>query len=562
MTLPFLPSHRRTLMRRYRRIVNIFLKHGLGFLIERLHLTGLVSLPGKILQGLTTGSAREKSFSLRFKHALEELGPTFVKLGQLLSVRPDLLPDEFGRELKNLQDHVAPDDFAYVRATIEAELGGPLSKFFSRVEETPIGSASICQAHRAFLLDGTPVTLKVIHKGIEETVTQDLEAIYGIARLVEDRMPELKIYEPVKLVEEFEKHLRRELDMSVEGRNADLFRKNFEGDRRVLFPRVYWEYTRRSLLTIEYVDGANITDRAALLAAGHDPAVIARHGAEVFAKMVLVDGLFHGDPHPGNLFIDGQNRICFIDFGITGRLSLDQREKLTLLIAGIILRDVTLIVKGLFLMDMLPSDWDAVAFRADTEEFLNEYYNLPLARIEIGRVVFEIIGIANRHRIRVPAAFSLLSKSLLTIEGIGRDLDPNFMLFPILKPHLTRFAWNLFTPERFVRDGIHFLDDLRTFFCVLPFRVNTITRKLERGELSIEFRHVGLETLIRKLDTVSSRIAASLVLSAIIIGSALITFSGKGPTIMGVPAFGAAGFLIAGIFGILLVVSILRSGSS
>lgn len=548
-------------MRRYRRIVHVFLKRGLGFLIERLHLTGLVSLPGRLLQNLASEPARDKSFSLRFKAALEELGPTFVKLGQLLSVRPDLLPDEFGRELRNLQDHVAPDDFAYIRATIERELGGPLARFFTRIDETPIGSASICQAHRAELHDGTAVTVKVLHSGIEETVAQDLEAIYGIARIVEDRMPEFKIYEPVKLVEEFEKHLRREMDMTVEGRNAELFRKNFDGDARVFFPRVFWEYTRRSVLVLEFVDGVKISDRAALLSTGHEPGVIARRGAEVFAKMVLVDGLFHGDPHPGNLFIDGRNRICFIDFGITGRLSLDQREKLTLLIAGIILRDVTLIVKGLFLMDMLPSDWDAVAFRADTEEFLNEYYSLPLARIEIGRVIYEIIGIANRHRIRVPAAFSLLSKSLLTIEGIGRDLDPGFMLFPILKPHLTRFAWNLFTPERLVRDGIHFLDDLRTFFCVLPFRVNTITRKLERGELSIEFRHVGLETLIRKLDTVSSRIAASLVISAIIIGSALISFSGKGPTFMGVPAFGAAGFLVAGIFGILLVVSILRSGS-
>lgn len=560
--IPLFPSRRRSLRRRYRRIVNVFLRHGLGFLIERLHLCGLVSLPLKLARQFSLDDSRERSLSLRLKSAFEELGPTFVKFGQLLSVRPDIMPEELGRELQNLQDTVAPDDFAFVRGTIERELGGPLERFFSRVEETPVGSASICQAHRAFLKDGTPVTVKVRHRGLEETVDDDLEALYGIARMVEERMPELSIYEPVKLVEEFEKHLRREMDMTTEAKNADAFRRNFEGDDRVCFPAVHWDYTRRGILVTDYVEGVKVTDRAALEAAGHDPRVIARRGAEVFAKMVLVDGLFHGDPHPGNLFIDGKNRISFIDFGITGRLSLDQREKLTLVITGIILRDVPLIVKGMFLMDMLPSDWDAVAFRADTEEFLNDYYNVPLARIEIGRVIYEIIVIANRHRIRVPASFSLLAKTLLTMEGIGRRLDPDFLLFPILKPHLTRFAWNLFTPERFARDAIHFLDDLRTFFCVLPFRVNTITRKLERGELSLEFRHVGLEALIRKLDVVSSRIAASLVISAIIIGSALITFSGKGPTVWGVPAFGAVGFLIAGVFGVLLIVSIFRSGSS
>lgn len=551
---------RKSLVRRYRRIADVLLKHGLGFLLERLHLTNLVSLSIRLAHGFSGELPRERNLALRVKSAIEELGPTFIKFGQLLSVRPDILPEEYGLELRELLDSVQPDDFTHVRATIERELGGPIDRFFTEVGETPIGSASICQAHRARLKDGSWVTLKVLHKGIETTVRDDLEVLYGLARLVETRMPELAIYEPVRLVEEFEKHILKEMDLSNEGQNADAFRRNFEGDARVLMPRVHWETTRRGLLTIEYVDGIKISDVAALRAAGHDPVLIARRGAELFAKMVLVDGLFHGDPHAGNLFIAGDNRICFIDFGITGHLSLDQREKLTLLIAGVTLRDTALIVKGMFLMDMLPGDWDASAFKSDTEEFLNEYYNLPLKQIEIGKLIYEIIKIANRHRIRVPACFSLLSKTLLTMEGLGRTLDPEFELFPILKPHLMRFAWNLFTPERLVRDGIHFLDDLRTFFFVLPFRINTITKKLERGDLSLEFRHVGLEELITKLDTVSTRISAAMVISAIIIGSSLITFSGKGPTVMGVPAFGAVGFIIAGILGLILVASILRSG--
>jgi len=550
------------LLLRYKTIANVLIKHGLGFVIERLGLIRFVPFKSRIFKILTYDESprRKGTLAERVKSALEELGPSFIKFGQLLSLRPDMIPENFVTELSKLQDSVEPFPFEDVAKIIEEEYGLPIDKVFATIDPVAIGSASISQVHRAKLINGADVIVKVRRKGIERIIDYDIEILFNLARLLTGQFPEVRLYEPVRMVEEFAKHIKRELDFTIEAQSCERFHANFKGDETIHIPVVYWEYTTQKLLVLEYIGGIKADQIDTLKAAGYDLKKIAFNGARAFFKMILIDGLFHGDPHPGNVFIEPDGRVAFLDFGITGKLSEESQSRIVNLFIGFMTHDVNKIVKNMLIMGVLPDSVDLNILKYEIEEFIDEHYGMPLKRLEIGKTMLQTIKIAVKHKIRVPAEYSLLTKATIEIEATGRKLDPEFEASKIWEPFLADVARKMLWPKNVFRTLFDLFEDVREMMVDTPKVFNSIMKKVERGKLAIEFQHIGLENLIHKLDTISNRISAALIISALTVASGFIVMSGKGPFVYGIPMVGAVGFVTAGIFGLLLILSIFRSG--
>jgi ubiquinone biosynthesis protein len=547
---------------RYKEIANVLIKHGLGFVIEKIGIFRLLNIRSKFSRILSTAENPHKIGTLaqRIKSALEELGPTFIKFGQLLSLRPDMLPEALIAELSKLQDEVEPFAFETVISTIESEYQKPYGEIFSEITPEPIGSASIAQVHKAILLCGDKVIIKVRRPEIEKTIESDIEILFNFAKMLANRFPEIKLYEPVRMVGEFARHIRREIDFSIEAQNCERFHKNFAETPTVHIPLVYQQYTTERLLVLEYMSGIKADRVEELKALGFDLKTIAHNGASAFFKMILIDGLFHGDPHPGNVFIRYDGTIAFIDFGITGKLTEEHQTRVVNMFLGLMTKDSDKILKNLLVMGVMPDNIDIGLLRYEIDEFIDDYYGRPLKSIELGKLMLQTIKIAVRHKIRVPAEYSLLCKATMEIESIGRTLDPDFEANKIAGPFITEITKKLLWPQNFTKFFINFAEDIKEFITESPRSFNSIIKKVEKGKLAIEFHHIGLEELIDKLDSVSSRISVSLIISAIIVASGFIVMTGRGPMVYGIPTLGLVGFITAGVLGIMLIISVFRSG--
>lgn len=547
---------------RYKEIANVLIKHGLGFVIEKIGIFRLLNIRSKFSRILSTAENPHKIGTLaqRIKSALEELGPTFIKFGQLLSLRPDMLPEALITELSKLQDEVEPFPFETVISTIESEYQKPFGEIFSEITPEPIGSASIAQVHKAILLCGDKVIIKVRRPDIEKTIESDIEILFNFAKMLANRFPEIRLYEPVRMVGEFARHIRREIDFGIEAQNCERFHKNFAETPSVHIPLVYQQYTTERLLVLEYMSGIKADRVEELKALGFDLKTIAHNGASAFFKMILIDGLFHGDPHPGNVFIRYDGTIAFIDFGITGKLTEEHQTRVVNMFLGLMTKDSDKILKNLLVMGVMPDNIDIGLLRYEIDEFIDDYYGRPLKNIELGKLMLQTIKIAVRHKIRVPAEYSLLCKATMEIESIGRTLDPDFEANKIAGPFITEITKKLLWPQNFTKFFINFAEDIKEFITESPRSFNSIIKKVEKGKLAIEFHHIGLEELIDKLDSVSSRISVSLIISAIIVASGFIVMTGRGPMVYGIPTLGLVGFITAGVLGIMLIISVFRSG--
>lgn len=554
-------NKRYRLFLRYKTIANIFFKHGLGFVIEKLGLMRFVPFKKRYFKSLPyDDTSRKKTLAERIKSALEELGPTFVKFGQLLSLRPDMVPEALVKELAKLQDCVEPFAFDEALRIIEEEYNQPYDKYFTEIIPEPIGSASISQVHKAKLLDGTEVIIKVRRRGIDKVIDYDIEILFNFARMLMNNIPEIQLYEPVRMVEEFAKHIKKELDFTIEAQNCERFMNNFKDDKTVHIPKVYSELTTPKIMVMEYINGIKADHVDRLKAAGFDLKKLALHGSRAFFKMILIDGLFHGDPHPGNIFIRPDGAVAFIDFGVTGKLNDEMQMRIIHMFIGLMTKDVNKIVKNLLIMGVLPENIDVNLLKYEIEEFIEEHYNKPLKRLEIGTIMLQTIKIAVKHKIRVPSEYSLLSKATLEIEAIGRKLDPNYETAKAAEPFLHELTKRILWPRDIIKILLNLGEDLKELLFDTPKTFNSIFKKIEKGKLGIEFHHIGLEDLIKKLDTVSNRLSVSLIVSALIVSSGLIVTAEKGPFVYGVPLIGFSGFVIAGVFGLFLVISMMRSG--
>jgi len=547
-------------LNRLRQIVNILIKYGFDYFVKQLGLINLISKGEKILK-LKPSKIAQLPLPIRVRLALEEFGPTFVKLGQILSTRPDLIPQDYIIELQKLQDEVPPFTYDQVEQIIKRELGADILKIVKSFEQKPFAAASLGQVHQAILEDGNKAVVKVQRPDIEKVIETDLDILFDLARLTEKHIPASRLYDPVGIVEEFAKAIRLELDYGTEGRNAERFKKNFEGDKTIYTPKIYWEFSSRRILTMELIEGIKINNLKELDKVGYDRKKIAENVAKAFMKQILIDGFFHADPHPGNMLVMKDGIIGFMDFGMMGRLDEEMREKRIDLFVAVLERNPNKIINEMLNLGITSQEEiDTRSLKIDIKEMLEQYYDKPLKEIKLGELISQLVEISIKYHIKMPAEFALLGKSLITVEGIGLELDPDFNLAEIAKPYAKDVILERKSPQRLMMKLLNDLSELYNLMILIPRQLSKILKKMEKGIFKLEFQHRGLENLINALDKAANRMAYSLILASIIVGSSLIMQTNKGPLFMGFPVIGVLGFLIAGILGLGLVIIILRSG--
>ncbi|MFQ6013834.1 MAG: ABC1 kinase family protein [Anaerolineae bacterium] len=547
---------------RARQIAEVLIKNGLGFLVEQFELTRFLPT----WRGRVVGVGRlvdRLSVPQRIRHTIEELGPTFIKLGQLVSTRPDLLPMEYIDELSKLLDAAPPIPLTEVKTLIGQELGAPVEELFATFQPEPMAAASIGQAHRATLLDGQEVIVKVQRPGIEAVVEADLDIIMRQARFLEGRSELLRDYNLVEIVEEFSYALRNELDYVIEGRNADRFRRNFADDRRVVIPKVYWSLSTHRVLTLEELSGIKLNNLARLKEEGYDFSTLAEIGTTIYLKQIFVDGFFHADPHPANIFVLDGERIGLVDFGMVGYLTSGMKGALVDLFLGLINEDVEGTTQSLLRMGRPGRGVDEEALRRDVHRFLVSYYGLALEQIKVGEILEEVFRLAFRHRLHMPSDLALLGRSLIVLEGVARRLDPDFMLVEAARPFAEQLMLERLSPLRVGRDLLRSIWEFNQLAQRLPTRLDSLFDQIQQGEAGVNVELTQLEQFMARLDVVANRLAFSLIVAAAIIGSALIIQGGT--SIWYLPFLGWSlpiahiSFFLAGLLGAWLLFSILRS---
>ncbi len=545
-------------VQRYREIAAVLIRHGFG---EMLDMLGLPSpaLPQRVLQRVREGTLLQGA-PPRLRMALEELGPTFIKLGQVLSTRPDLLPTAFIAELTKLQDTVPPGPWAPVRAQIEAELGAPPEELFAEFAPVPIAAASLSQVHAAVLPTGEPVVVKVQRPGIQTVIDTDLEILFDLARLLQNRTPLRELYDLPGIAEEFAATLRAELDFCREGSNADRFRANFTGEAFLHIPTVYWDYTTRRVLTLERISGIKIDDIAALDEAGYDRHRLATHAARMIVKEILEDAFFHADPHPGNFVAMPGEVIGAMDFGMVGHLSRRTQADLIRLYVVTVQLDEDGIVDQLIRMGVTGSVVDRVGLRRDVSRLLRKYYGMPLKTLRAGEVIDEVMPVAFRHHLHLPPDLWLLGKTLAMMEGVGLKLAPDFDIVAFAQPYVRRFILQLAAPERWAPAALRGADDWLEMLAMFPRIGTQLLTRVERGDLEVKLDLQGLDRFVARLDRSVSRLTVGLLLAALIVGLALlIPAFNLGGQISLATVLIIAGFLGASLLGLWLIYSIWRS---
>jgi len=548
-------------LKRYRQILGILIKYGFGHIIEQLNIDYYLELGKRIVSlGTVSRELERLSQAERLRLALEELGPTFIKLGQLLSTRPDIIPAGYINELKKLQDRVPAVSTEAIKAQLQLVLGESAETLFKEFAAIPLAAASISQVHRGVLKNGDQVVFKIRRPGIERIIDTDVDILMGLAYLVEHHLPGGEMYDPTGLVKEFRRTINRELDFSREGRTIDRFSSNFEYDEMVRIPKVYWEYTARTVLTMEYISGIKISQLDELRNAGYDLQVIARNGANTFLKQVFEHGLFHADPHPGNIYVLPDNVICIFDFGMVGRLDDDLKLQLTELLLSVLSRDVDHIISQLLYSGELHDESNLKNLKRDLSEFIDDYYDLLLQDLRVGKLLIDFIEILTEYRIKFPSNLMLLAKALIAMEGLGRQLDPTFNMIEQVRPFAEQIVKDRYSPTSLGKDFSRTLQSYHALAKSLPKDIKEFINRVNRNKFKIDLEHRGLERLITDLDKSSNRISFSLVIAALIIGSSLIMQTDKGPILFGFPVLGLVGYSVAGFLGFALAIAILRSG--
>jgi ubiquinone biosynthesis protein len=560
--LPILRVNRniRTI-RRYRTILGVLIKYGFGHFVEQLNIDYYLELGKRIVTFNKMPKELERlSQPQRLRMAMEELGPTFIKLGQLLSTRPDVLGKEYIHEFSKLQDEVPAVSLEEINAQIQRELGYPGEELFAEFSKEPIAAASIAQVHRGKLKSGEEVVFKVRRPGIVKTVETDIDVLMGLAYLIEQHIPTVALYDPIGLVKEFRRNIMREINFTREGRTVDRFAANFIDSTTVYIPKIFWDYSGEIVLTMEYVPGIKISDLENLRAQGYDLKEIANRGADAFLKQVLDYGLFHADPHPGNVFILPDQVICMLDYGMVGRLGQDLKDQLIDLLQALLDRDVDSIISQLLYSGELTDNADLKNLRRDLHDFIEDYYDIVLQDIKVGKLLTEFIDILTHHRIHFPADFMMLAKALLIMEGVGRQLNPDFNMITHMRPYINKLVLERYSPKKIASQAGRITQAYTSLAKSLPHDIKEFLNRLNRNQFKIDLEHRGLEKLVTDLDRSSNRVSFAVVIGSLIVGSSLVMQIDKGPMFFGFPVLGLLGYLIAGLLGLWLAIGILRSG--
>ena len=547
---------------RLREISSVLIRHGLGDLVRRTGTASLLERAGQMLQWGEGNEVTHLEPQQRVRLAFEELGPTFVKLGQMLSTREDVLPPAWTTELARLHSDVPAVPFDDLLPQVEQALGASPFAVFGDLERDPYAAASIAQVHRARLASGTPVILKIRRPGIEAKIEADLRILGYLAQLVEREIPEARCYRPLQLVDQLRRSLRRELDLAVEARNTDRFARNFADDPDILVPHVYWTWTSSVMNVQEQIVGIRGNDLAAIDAAGLDRTALAARGADAVLKMILVDGFFHADPHPGNVMYLHGNRIALIDFGMVGRLSPARRTQIVDLLAGLARHDEQAMLE--VLLDWRGNDTvDEARLAADLGELAFDVADLPLKDLKIGVLLHRVSAIVREHAIVMPADLTLLFKALISLEGLGRQYDPEFRLIERAKPFLDRAMQERYQPVEVARRSQSTFGDFLGLITSMPRDIARLIKDARQGRLRVELDLKRLDSFGDRLDSAIDRVTVGVMTASLVIGSSIVMTVPGGPTLFGQPLltlFGLVGYLIAFVNSLWIIISIWRSG--
>lgn len=540
-------------IQRYRQIINVLSKHGLGYLLD---LTGLKK-PLRFSRREKTGIY--PNTAVRVRMVLEELGPTFIKMGQLLSMRPDLLTPEYLAQLEKLQERVTPVDFAQIKKVIENELKLPLPAIFANIGPNPVAAASIGQVHSARLLTGEAVVVKVQRPGVQKLVRIDLEILEDIASFLQSRTEWGRIYNITGLIDEFSRTILDELDYTIEAGNAQRFAGNFRDDPTVRFPKVFWKFSTPQVLVLEAISGNKMNDYIGFGSSEINRAHIAQNLVNSFLKQLVHDGFFHADPHPGNILIANDGAIIFLDFGMVGRLSIWIRERLGFLLLNLIQENITNIVDIIMEIGEIRGDSNRKAIGDEIFYLFDKYYHRPLNRIQIGVALRELLGLALRYRFKFPRELSLVARCLFLLESTVSRLTPESSLLELSRPFGIKLLREQLGWRHLSKTVMVFLQDWLFFTLDLPVRLKKIIRAAESGETKLILEHQNFDNFITRMNLIGNRLSFSLIIAAIIVGSSLIAQQTK-LALFGSFPIAEAGFIAAVLMGIWLIVSIIRSG--
>jgi len=538
---------------RFRDIVAVLFKYGFDDVAERLQL------PGKILISKTRIAGPEMTTWERLRHALEDLGPTFVKFGQILSLRGDLLPASLIKELEKLQDSVAPVPYEEIMEVLKKALKRPLEEIFSVIEEEPLAAGSLAQVHRAVLREeNLPVALKIRRPDIVRTVEIDLQILEGAAPYLSEHLEFARTYDFINLVKEVKRALLRELNFTLEARNMQIISKNLADEKNVIIPEVYEDYTRSSVLTMDLIEGVRLKNLKPEDLEEREN--LAKIGIRLVVRQVLENGFFHADPHPGNFLIVEDRDLCLLDWGVVGILPSETRYELVELIAAIVDMEAEKVFD--ILLSLTGANVAQINERLllrDILEILHLYHSVTVGKLDLGQLLMDLNNMLRTHHIKLPSDLALMFKTMVTAEGTARQLYPDLDVIAEIEPFINQLGverWSLSQVwRRFTRQLRYYLKLQSS----LPGAIQRILQKVEQGELNIKFKHENLGGLQKSLDNVSNRLSFSIILGAVIIGSSMIITTGVKPLIFGYPAIGLVGYLISAILGLIVAFNIFRS---
>jgi ubiquinone biosynthesis protein len=547
-------------LNRYRQILSILIKYGFGDLLEMLRIDQYLEVGLQMISKKRAERTDRLTRPERLRLAIEELGPTYIKLGQILSTRPDLITVEFLDELSKLQDEVPPFSFDDVVQIVESEFGVTPKDLFESLDGESFASASIGQVHRAELEDGENVAVKFQRPGIQRIIEVDLEIMLHLATLAERHIEEISVLRPVKIVEEFARSLEKEIDYKVEATNMERTARQFLDTPFVYIPKVYRDLTTTRIITTEFVEGIKISEIDELDAAGLDRKLIVARVAEVVLRQIFDHGFFHADPHPGNVFVLPDNVICLLDFGMAGVVERQTREDFVDLMYSIIHQDESRAADALLKLTYWVQEPDRRAFEREMADFMGRHFYKPLKDIEFALLFKDLLDLVTKFHLRLPANIFLMMKAIGSLEGVGKLLDPEFDMIAYAEPFIQRAMRARFTPQRIVDDVINVASKLLEFFQQFPKDLLDITQLIRKQRFRLQIEHQGLETMLATHDQISNRISFSIIIAALIIGSALIVVSEIPPLMFGISLIGIILFFAAAIMGIWLLIAILRKG--
>ena len=542
---------------RFQGIVNAFLRHGFGHILFRL---GLTSRKTSKLEG---NDMNMQDIGMRLRKTLQDLGPAFIKLGQVASSRRDLIPEQISLELAKLQDHVTAIPFDTVQDIVESELEGTLEDLFAQFNREPLAAASIGQVHVAELHTGEKVAIKVQRPDIRSTIEKDLAILRDLASYLEGNVEWAKSYRLIDMIDEFASSLKDELDYRVEARNCERIAKQFEDDTTIHIPAIYVNFSTGKVLTMEMIDGIKVNDFTQLDTKGYDRKVLAARIADSLLQQMFVAGFFHGDPHPGNIYILPGNVVSYLDFGMVGRLSEDMKYHFASLVIHLRSGDTTALLKTFSAMEILSEDTDLRSFKRDIEDLQSRYYDIALTEVSLGEVFLELFQVAYRHHIQVPSEISMLGKAILTSEGLLTELDPDISIMKYVEPFGKKLLAERFAPKRLLEKSWDGMIENLEIISQLPKDLKSIATTIKKGKVQLDINVQQVQIFLNRLDRISNRLSLSIILlsfSILMVGLIVgASIAGQTNMLWNFPVL-EIGSIVATLMFLYLIFSIFKSG--